>query len=94
MKHVIIVALLCLNAVLLVALVVGTNSPAIGQAVAGRGDFAVTTGKDIKTHDAVYILDTATRRVAVIRYDRAANRMVALSRVDLSRDFGRQEHNN
>ena len=92
MKQVIIVALLCLNAALLVALVVGTNSPATAQAVGGRGDFAVTTGKLNLNLDVVYILDTASRRVAVLRYDRASNRMQPVGRTELSRDFGQDQH--
>ena len=88
MKRAAIVALLCLNAALLVMLVAGsgTEQKAYGQVIASN--YLVVTGN----YDAIYILDLSTRRLAAWRYEKRKRpygmRAVAAGR-ELLRDFGR-----
>jgi len=89
MKNVVIVALLCLNAALLVALVFEAGTPpAQGQVIGGGTNYLMMTGKIGTDYDAVYVLDLAKQRLIMMRYDRAKKRMVPVARRDFPRDFG------
>ena len=92
MKRAAIVALLCLNAALLVMLVAGsgTEQKAYGQVIASN--YLVVTGNIYSDYDAIYILDLSTRRLAAWRYEKRKRpygmRAVAAGR-EMLRDFGR-----
>jgi len=93
MKKPAIVLMLCVNAVLLVALVAGTGVPkAYGQFVGAN--YLVVTGDVYSDYEAVYVLDLATRRVAAWRYQKRRKpfRLVPVSvggGRELLADFGR-----
>jgi len=88
MKRGIILALVCLNAALIVALVFGTTSrPAYGQ-VTGA-DYILMTGNISGDYDAVYVLDLATRRLGAWRFDRTRKRLIQGRGRELARDFRR-----
>ncbi len=94
MKQVIIVALVCLNAALLVALVFGAGTPAVNAQVIGGGtDYILITGDIREDYDAVYILDLGKRRLAALKFDKkgglAGGRLVPAGERDLPRDFGK-----
>lgn len=91
MKKAVIVALLCLNAALLVSLIAGTGTePAYGQVIGSN--FLVVTGNIYGDYDAIYVLDLASRRLAAWRWEKTRKpyglRPVAAGR-ELLRDFGR-----
>ena len=91
MKKTLIVALMCLNAVLVVVLIAGTGAEkAYGQVVGAN--YLVVTGNIYADYDAVYVLDLATRRVAAWRYEKTRKpfglKPVAQGR-SLMVDFGR-----
>ena len=90
MNKTLLVGLLCLNAVLVVALVARTGpAPAYGQ-FAGA-NYLVVTGK-AGGNDAVYVLDLASRRLTAWRAQRAnkdIRLLKAANRRELLRDFGR-----
>ena len=91
MKKVAIVALMCLNAVLLVALIAGVaTEKAYGQVVGAN--YLVVTGNIYADYDAVYVLDLSTRRLAAWRYEKRKKpfgfRAVSRGR-DLLADFER-----
>ena len=68
MKHAVIVALICLNAALVAALVFGAGTQkAYGQVIGAN--YLVITGQVNRDNDAVYVLDLATRRLAAWRWD-------------------------
>jgi hypothetical protein len=90
MKQALIVALVCLNLALLVAVVSVTTTPAQAQAVGGRGDYLLINCEIARGEDVIYVIDTASRRMAVIRYSVQNGRIVPVSMSDLARDFGRQ----
>ena len=91
MKQAIIAALVCLNAALLVALAFGPGTPpAHAQAVGGRTDYAPVTGQISRSNDAVFLIDTATRQLAVIRFDEQNERMRLVAKRSLATDFQRQ----
>ena len=88
MKKVIIVLLLCLNAVLLTALVMGSGTPAAtAQVVGGGSDYMLMAGKVQSDLDALFVLDLGTRKFKVWKMDKTRWRMAAVGIVDLARDF-------
>ena len=93
MKHTAIVALICLNAALLAALLLGASTePAYGQVIGAN--YLVITGNVNEDNDAVYILDLATRRLAAWRWDKTRKRLAPISAGggrDLLRDFNRTD---
>jgi len=90
MKKTLIVTLLCVNAVMLLALILySTEQPAFGQ-VAGA-DYLVVTARAAREWDAVYVLDLSTRRLVAVRLDQNRRRITPFGGVrDLTRDFGRR----
>ena len=90
MKKAIIVALVCLNAALAAALLLGTVLPtAKAQVMGGGNDYVVLTGKVQSDLDALYVLDLASRRFKVWKFDKTKQRLLPIALVDLKRDFGR-----
>ena len=93
MRNVLVVALMCLNAALLVALIAGwAPEKAYGQVVGAN--YLVVTGNIQADYDAIYAIDLAQRRLAAWRYDtdRDPPRLVCITPNggrDLRRDFKR-----
>ena len=88
MKQALIVALVCLNLALLVALVSGATAPAQAQSVGGRSDYLLVNGMIGRGEDVMYVIDTGARRLAVLRYSVANGRVVTVTGSDLAREFG------
>ncbi|MHC4983481.1 MAG: hypothetical protein ACYTF6_10015 [Planctomycetota bacterium] len=90
MKRPLVVTLLCVNAALLVALVLtSTEQPAYGQVLGAN--YLVTTARAAQNWDAVYILDLSTRRMVTLGLTRENRRLRAIGPGrDLVHDFGRQ----
>jgi hypothetical protein len=95
MRQVIIVALVCLNASLLVALVFGTGTPAAeAQVIGGGTNYIMLTGDIREDYDAIYIMDLGKRQLAALKFDKKGGLkggrlvMVGPPRV-LPRDFGK-----
>ena len=91
MKKALIVLLVCVN-LLFAALLFGVTLPRAGaQTIRGASNYLVVTGKyedERVEYDAVYVVDLVTRRLAGMRFDKRARRMVPLGRArDLGRDF-------
>ena len=94
MKHVIIVALVCLNAAMLVALVFGTGTPAANaQVIGGGSNYIMITGDIRQDYDAVYIMDLSKRKLAALKFDKrgglAKGRLIPAGIRELPRDFGK-----
>jgi len=89
MKRVLIVALACLNLLLLAGLVVVLDRPARAQAIRGGADFLLVSCKQANSRSAVCMIDLAKRRLGAWRYDKDGRRMVSFRGRDLARDFRR-----
>lgn len=90
MKKALIVSLLCLNAVLLAALVVTSNAPAVGQnIVLQQNEYLMVTAKIKDNYDIVFLLDTAKQRLAALRVDQTSKKFVWYPIRDLKNDFKR-----
>ncbi len=94
MKQMIIVALVCLNAALLVALVFGTGTQAAeAQVIGGGTNYVMLTGEIRQDYDVVYIVDLGKRRLAALRFDKKGGlkngQLVPMGTRDLPRDFGK-----
>ena len=90
MKQALLVALACLNAALLVALVFHAGAqPAQAQVIGGGANYLVLTVEAAQYYDALYVLDLATRQLAVWKFDKRTNRLVFVTKRLLPRDFGR-----
>ncbi len=91
MKRALIVALLCLNVGLLLALVFGTAiQPDYGQSLGTI--YVVVSGKMAANWDALFVIDQAKRRLRAIGYNKTSRRIAPIGDArDLNRDFGRGE---
>jgi hypothetical protein len=72
MKKVMIVALVCVNIALVLALVFSLNEPAAQAQLKGNADYMVVTGKVNDTLDALYVLDLGTLKLAAFQPDPSA----------------------
>jgi len=92
MKQFIIVALVCINAALIVALVFGAaNQKAYGQLLGSN--YLVITGQVASDEDAVWILNLGERRRVALRWNKSSKRLMVIGPSggrDLRRDFGRR----
>lgn len=87
MKKALIVALVCIN-ILLVAVLVNFNATkAQAQTERGANDFIMVTGRIETSFEAVYVLDLKTRKLGAWRYDRTAKRLVPYIGRSLTTDF-------
>lgn len=94
MKQMIIVALMCLNASLLVAIVFGTGTPAAeAQVIGGGTNYIMVTGNLRENYDAIYIVDLGKRRLAALKFDKKGGlkkgKLLISGIRDLPRDFGK-----
>jgi len=93
MKNVLVVALMCLNAALLVVLIAGVATEEAHGQVFGT-NYVVVTGNIRADYDAVYVIDLARRKLAAWRFDTEQKpaRLVCITPGggrDLTRDFRR-----
>lgn len=88
MKKALIVALVCIN-ILLVAMLVNFNATkAQAQTERGANNFIMVTGRVESGLDAVYVLDLKTRKLGAWRFDRTSKKLVAYrGRGDLVKEF-------
>ena len=93
MRTGLIVALVCVNVGLLLALVLGTAVPSAQAQVAGGGtDYMMLTGKmQGTTADALYVLDLASRKLIAFKFDPTTKRLVAMKGRLLVQDFNRKD---
>ena len=87
MKKKLIVLLVCLNAALLVALMVGSAVPTQGQVVGGGADYILLTAHIGSDWDGVYVIDLAKRRMLMLYFDKTKKRLLPYRGVDLTTDF-------
>jgi len=91
MKRKMIVILACINALLLLALVLGSVLPrAEAQPVVGGTDYLVVSCRISPTCEAVAIIDLAKKYLKVWRMDFTAKRMLTYRGRDLVKDFQQQ----
>ena len=92
MKQAILIALVCLNVALLVALVfVASAPPAKAQVVGGGADYLIMTGAVATNYDALYVLDLGSRQLAAWKFDKKGNVLRLIGRRSLVRDFGKKK---
>ena len=94
MKQIIIVALVCLNVSLLVALVFGIGTPAAeAQVIGGGTNYIMITGDIRQDYDAIYIVDLGKRQLAGLKFDKKGGlkggHLVMSGIRNLPRDFGK-----
>lgn len=88
-KRVVILTLVCLNMALL-GLLVFLNTPAASaqQTEFRSTDYLVVTGRVGEDLDALYVLDLAQQKLAVIKYDKTNRQLAPLATRTLPSDFG------
>jgi len=87
MKRALIVALVCIN-ILLVAALVNFNAPkAQAQTERGANNFIMVTGRIESAFEAVYVLDLKSRKLGAWRFDRTAKKLVPYKGRILTTDF-------
>ncbi len=89
MKQALLVALVCINAVLLVALVADSGAPAKAQVIGGGANYLVITAEAASNYDILYVLDLASRQLAAWKFDKQRNELQYITKRQLERDFGR-----
>ena len=88
MKKALIVALVCIN-ILLVAVLVNFNATkAQAQTERGANEFVMVTGRTESTFEAVWVLDNKSRRLSAWRLDRGTRRLIPYTGRILPTDFG------
>jgi len=88
MKRPLIITLICINAVLLGALVLGTAIPRATAQVPGGGvDYLLLTGQMSADYDAIYVLDLAQSRLLAFRFDRTKKTLIPYRGRPLAEDF-------
>jgi len=93
MRTGLIIALVCVNVGLLLALVLGTTvPPAQAQVVGGGTDYLMLTGKMRGTNaEALFVLDLARRKMVAFKFDITANKLVPMKGRLLIQDFQRKD---
>ena len=76
MKKTIIVALVCLNLVLLATLVAFSGEQAQAQTERGGRNYLMVSAMNASGRDAVWVLDMRTRWLAALTYDPTAKRII------------------
>lgn len=88
MKNALIVAMVCLNLVLVAVLVFHANAPEASAQVRSRdAEYSAITGKIGDNWDVVYVLDVRTRRLGAWVFNRTTKRLDPYFGRDLTRDF-------
>lgn len=86
MKKLLIILLVCLNIGLL-AVLLTTSSPKAGAQGYPATDYVVVTGEIDDNYDALYIIDSARRRMAAWRFDASSKRLLRIDTRNLKTDF-------
>ncbi len=93
MKKLLMIGLICLNAVLVVALTYGpTSRKAKGQMMMGSG-YLVMTGQIKEDYDALWIIDLRGRKLAALKFNKSKKKLEGIAPAggrDLARDFNRR----
>jgi len=81
--------LICVNLMLLTAIVLCSYSPptAYAQATSLASDYMVVAGEIQDQHDALYIVDVRNRILHVLYYERGMKRLRYAASRDLEQDF-------
>ena len=87
MKKTLIVALVCVNIVLVAVLINFTLNNAQAQTERGANNFIMVTGLVEPGLDGVYVIDLKTRKMGAWRFDRTAKRLVPYTGRTLTTDF-------
>lgn len=87
MKKTLIVALVCVNIVLVAMLINFTLNNAQAQTERGANNFIMTTGLVEPGLEGVYVIDLKTRTMGAWRFDRTAKRLVPYKGRTLTTDF-------
>lgn len=91
MKKRLIVALLCVNVALVLALAMFTGvSPAKAQVVGGGQDYLLITGHVSDNFDAVYVIELGSQRLAPFEFNKTKKQLVPYRGVDLKQHFRRR----
>lgn len=90
MKGKLIVGLVCLNVLLLAAVVTVNLQQSSAQAVLGApGEYMMTVGRMNNNQDIVYVTDITKRLTMGFYVDQTSKSVVPVLGRDLVRDFGR-----
>jgi len=89
MKKALIVSLVCVNAGLLAALLLGAAAPpAQAQVYGGGTDYLVVSAQLAVDWDALWVLDLSKRRLRAFGFNKQSNRLLPFGGGrDLARDF-------
>ena len=88
MRRTLIVALLCVNGALLLALVINAGETrATAQVFGGAADYLLATGQISAATEALYVVDLARQRLMAFHYDRTTRRMTPITGRRLQDDF-------
>jgi hypothetical protein len=81
--------LVCVNLILLTAIVLCSYSPpaAYAQGTSLAGDYLVVAGEIQDQHDALYLIDLRNRLLHVLYFDRGTRRLRYAASRDLELDF-------
>ncbi|MFQ5805082.1 MAG: hypothetical protein ACE5I3_01390 [Phycisphaerae bacterium] len=88
-KQMCLSVLVCVNLILLTAIVLCSYSPpaAYAQGTSLADDYVVVAGEIQDQHDALYIIDVRNRILHVLYYERGTKRLRYAASRDLERDF-------
>ncbi len=87
MKKALIVALVCIN-ILLVAVLVNFNATtAQAQTERGANNYIMVTGRVESGFEAIFVLDLKTRKLGAWRFDRPTRKLVPYKGRILTTDF-------
>lgn len=90
MKKPLIIGLVCINVLLVAALVFTAGTPrANAQVYRGGADYLMVSGHVGTDWDAVYILDLGGRKLLGLRYDKTRKQMMPIRGRELNNDFRR-----
>jgi len=87
MKKALIVALLCINILLVAALVNFNATKAQAQTERGANDYIMVTGRVEAGFEAVFVVDMKNRKLGAWRFDKAKKILVPYKGRILTTDF-------
>ena len=92
LKRLLLGALVCVNLVLLTALVFASYQPPTAFAQEGlSGDYVVVSGEIQSNFDGLFVLDLKTRKLHAFYYERAGRELAYGGFRDLDLDFRNRE---
>ena len=90
MKKILIVSLVCVNVLLVAALISVNLNRAQAQVIRGGNDYVMITGRVEAGLEAVYVIDMKTRTLGAWWFDRTTKRLRPYTPRNLMSDFGRK----